>query len=566
VSLIKPPYKLLKHQKDTVKFLKKKGKLCILPTGTGKTLTSLYYFYSSEKYEKAIVVSENNLLDNVIEDNEKFFGFVDNVKVLKKATVANRKKVYSEFPDGGHDILVLNYHTLRNDIDLIERMLDKMSNTLIICDESENFREKTTEFYKALYGLSLMPNVDMIGLTASPVKKGLEEIFNILTVLEGKEPFSRKKFYRKFCDIEINKTVTVYRGKKIGYPITASSSSGDDSVKVYIPCSWVGGGSIIYPYGYETIGNRYLITIPNSFTGKIHFTNHTTFYISTREKVNGYKNIKDFRKKLSGKMYGVAKSVLKGIPSFIVRKKEIAVPKTSDEFKTLSKVYEEYDDVSYAVETISCLTPSVVNYEHYWSDTPKVKETLVLTHVLRRVKIIVKKRKEHVIIFTKYTTVADYVEALLSKKGYQDIYTVRGGISHNYLNSVKAAAKSDNPSIFILTEAGLRGLNLQTVGRIIVLDMPKSGGDLLQLAGRVSRLGSPFKKVYIYFYILKNTVLQDLYNLTMGQISMIKEFNPELVEKGLEDPEVRKVALDERDSAYIRKGLKNRRKVFDGSR
>lgn len=58
----------------------------------------------------------------------------------------------------------------------------------------------------------------------------------------------------------------------------------------------------------------------------------------------------------------------------------------------------------------------------------------------------------------------------------------------------------------LMTKAGIRGANLQFCESTIVYDTPTEVKDLTQLLGRQARLGSPFKKWWVFFLAVQNTI------------------------------------------------------------
>jgi hypothetical protein len=551
----------------------------IFPTGnSGKTLISFSHFYNKKNY-RCIYITENNLINNVVKDHDKFYGFGYNILKLVKATPAKRRKTYKDFAEDDRlDFLVMNYHTATNDLpellEMIESIHKEGDKVLIVLDEVEIARSEDTHFYKTLQ--VLREEVDEVkGFSATPLKKGLIEIYNIVSLLKGEEVISKKKFYKKYCDISLEKLYTFsHKGKRKGYPVKASFERGEESVASVIIPYWFmrsvntkGGVRTIEAdtkdISLEYVSKQgYTLKTPLDFTGLIIFRyNSDSFsvYISMRENIKGYRNVKKFYKKISKHLFTVSKKDIKELPTFKTKVIEVKRDLLSEE--VLKFLYKDEDSLNYATETIAEITPEITQYEYNLIEDVKLKPSNILDKLLKDTYKLYKK-KEIVIVFTSYTSSISYIEEVIAKHYKKiDLRVVVGGAKKDYIDTLREDVEEGIPMVILMNEAGIRGLNLQTCRYIKTLTPNKSGGDFLQLLGRISRIGSKFKKVYIDHYIIKDSVLEDQYKIVMGEIALIEELNPELLEKGLEiDKSTKELAIKGKD--YLKQKLKNRKDKF----
>ena len=556
----------------------------IFPTGnSGKTLISFTHFYQKinkgEKW-KCLYLTENNLINSVIQDHEKFYGYSDNLTTILQATVAKRHKTYKNFPiDPKLDFLVMNYHTATNDtleiLDMLEAIEEEGYKTFIVLDEVEIARNEDTTFYKTLEALGGVGNKAK-GFSATPLKKGLVDLYNIINLLEQKEVIKKSKFYKKYCDIEIRKTATVsHRGRRVGFPLTEVFQEGTKRFTITIPywffknISLKGGLKIVECVSPESVKvsrgeGGISVTLPMHYEGKINFRYEQasfSVYVSQRKKVIGYNNVKKFYSKVSKYVHTIAKSSIKELPTFKTKVHYFKRSKNSK--KVLQELYEE-DSVPYATESIAELTPIEIV-----KSNPDVKVKLkdepneIITTLIKD-SIKLYKKGEIVIVFNSYTTVIHQLEELIYKKSKKiDVRVIVGRMKKVDLEEIKEDASESKPMILLMNEAGIRGLNLQTSRHIKILGSTKSAGDLIQLYGRISRLGTRFKKVYVDWYLVKNSVIEDLYKITQGELAMIEELNPELLEKGIEMGKgVKEIAMTNGGKDYLKQGLKNRKALF----
>lgn len=598
-NLLRPTTNYFPHQIETLKRLAYKpkySKLVILPAGAGKTLVALTFANTINQVIdcKTIIITENNLIDQIKEDYDKFYLDTTNIISTKKDVKQKRINVYKELIDPYKDILVLNYHSLANDIKefmlVIIRLKLRGYKIALILDEAENISGETSNIRIAVE--ELMKRVNFaFGMTASPLKNYLDKTHNILKTLKVPKLPDQKEFYEKYCDIELQSILTVnYGGRRCGYPVRATSNISDEETKitfslwafikpilqkvktieVYNTDNEVIEAEMIDPYKktlavYTPVGYEGSLKI--GFKTVDHKGNKGSVlisgYVSVRKNVKGFRDVDKYYKRMSDYFISYAKKDIGAIPPFklIVRELETGVL----EKKALKEVYVEYKDaVPYASETIATVCPELELWERELiTKMSKSPQTIILQSIFKDIRMILK-RKEKVILFTKYTTVAEYVGWLISKVFNKPYGYVHGGLTgKDSITKIKNAFNSKELDILILTESGLRGLNLQVANNTICIDLPVSSGDLLQLAGRTSRLGSKHKLLKMYMYKMKDTVTEDLYNLVFGQMKLIELFNPDLLEQGLFDDSVAEVALDVDTNTYTRVGLKRRKDLYN---
>lgn len=596
-SKLKNGVKLYPHQRKTLNFLlknPKKSKLVILPTGSGKTAVALTFANTLSQIvkTKTLIITENSLIDQMSEDYEKFYLETSNIISTKKDSKQKRLQIYKELIGEDKSILVLNYHSLANDI--AEFMMVMLRIKLrgyklnIIFDEAENLSGEGSNINKAVRELMTYANYTF-GMTASPLKNYLDKTHTILQTLRIKGLPSQQEFYEKYCDIELQSIMSVnYDNKRCGYPVRATSKISDKETiivfslwafikpilsqikridvkqtdNINIEAEILDANkktlAIYTPVGYEgTVKISFETVDRNNVRGMFVISG----YISVRKNVKGFRAIKDYYNSVSNYLISYSKKDIGTIPPFnmIVRN----LKTTPLEKKALREVYAEYKkEVPYASETIATVCPELELWEREILPTLNTKpDSTIIQNLLKDVRGI-RERKEKVILFTKYTSVAEYLGWLIEKNIKEPYGYIHGGLAgKDSVTKIKTAFNKDL-NILIITESGLRGLNLQVANNTIVIDTPSSAGDLLQLAGRTARLGSKHKLLNIYMYLVKDTVTEDLYNLVFGQMRLIEEFSPDLLEQGLWDSRVAKVALDEKIDTYIRTGLKRRYELY----
>ncbi len=168
------------------------------------------------------------------------------------------------------------------------------------------------------------------------------------------------------------------------------------------------------------------------------------------------------------------------------------------------------------------------------------------------------------IVFTQYTDTMDYLKAYLAVE-LPDVpiacYSGRGGEVRDqggYWNKcgkevIKKKLKDGAIRLLICTDAAAEGLNFQTCGVVINLDLPWNPMKVEQRIGRIDRIGQKYPVIRVVNFAYEDTVEADVYfalgrriNLfqgIVGKLQPILSRLPQEFEKvALERPEHREAA------------------------
>lgn len=132
--------------------------------------------------------------------------------------------------------------------------------------------------------------------------------------------------------------------------------------------------------------------------------------------------------------------------------------------------------------------------------------------------ILSEDRTQKVIIFTEFVATQTYLQELLVNRGYT-VTILNGGMSIDERNAAMQEFK-DSTSIFISTDAGGEGLNLQFANIIINYDLPWNPMKIEQRCGRVDRIGQQ-RDVHIYNFIVGETVENRVREVLEEKLSVI---------------------------------------------
>ena len=127
-------------------------------------------------------------------------------------------------------------------------------------------------------------------------------------------------------------------------------------------------------------------------------------------------------------------------------------------------------------------------------------------------------RTQKVIIFTEFVATQTYLQELLVNRDYT-VTILNGGMSIDERNAAMQEFKTST-SIFISTDAGGEGLNLQFANIIINYDLPWNPMKIEQRCGRVDRIGQQ-RDVHIYNFIVGETVENRVREVLEEKLSVI---------------------------------------------
>lgn len=125
---------------------------------------------------------------------------------------------------------------------------------------------------------------------------------------------------------------------------------------------------------------------------------------------------------------------------------------------------------------------------------------------------------QKIIIFTEFVATQAYLQRLLTGKGYT-VSILNGSMS---IEERKESLREfrEKTSIFISTDAGGEGLNLQFSNIIINYDLPWNPMKIEQRCGRVDRIGQK-RDVHIYNFIITDTVENRVREVLEEKLSVI---------------------------------------------
>jgi SNF2 family DNA or RNA helicase len=127
-----------------------------------------------------------------------------------------------------------------------------------------------------------------------------------------------------------------------------------------------------------------------------------------------------------------------------------------------------------------------------------------------------------VIVFSRFRRMIDILEETLKKR---KVKTVRITGSEDPKARQKAASTFQDAQsgfdIVLITTAAAEAINLQSASAIVFFDSPWSGGDFIQLIGRMIRIGSKHTNVLAYHLVARGSIDVRVMEVLRGKMKLI---------------------------------------------
>jgi SNF2 family DNA or RNA helicase len=240
-------------------------------------------------------------------------------------------------------------------------------------------------------------------------------------------------------------------------------------------------------------------------------------------KVVGYRNLADVRKSLQGVMIRRKKDeVLKQLPGRI--DKNFFVPMTreqreihDDNYEIVVKLVAKWRRYKFLCEADQRRLTISLNYMRMASDnTYLVDKKTVFGPKLEELEVLLRELcvegDAKVVVFSQWLRMTELVEGVLQRNGLGYAH-LHGGVPAKGRKDLMARFKEDPACrIFLSTDAGGVGLNLQSGSVVINMDIPWNPAVLEQRIGRVHRLGQK-KPVSVINFISRASIEERILDL-----------------------------------------------------
>ena len=490
-----------------------------LPTGTGKTICSIAsFFYYRTVYPKSklLIVTTNSALFQFAKEFDKFFNHSLKIQVIHQTAdnisgskyKAERKRIIADWGNKADiDVIILNYPMFRIEKEELKKAVLNLKkngyNSFFVYDEATNFKALNTQISKAVASISPLVN-KILGLTATLTKGKLEEIYSIFKNVGIQLCPTKAEFEKHYC--------IIWQHPKLFY---LKNIRGYRNVPLF--------KEKIEPYSLILRKADIGASLP-PFQIQKRFLD-----ISTEQRV-----------------------LLKEIYSGLLTLTDEGFDYTNMENNDKQKILAALTEVGYIKRTLT--SPEIVAPERFNEMSPKTEEILrMLEEDFVDEKIVI------------YTPSKKYLH-LLSKtiKTNKDInpfykkpLEISGDVPADVrFQNVQDFSTSNIHNIMLLDDAGSEALNLQAASVMIIASLPDSWGKLIQLVGRISRIGSTHSSLLLIFLLHEDSQDFDEYCILQRQGVLFQAIHGD-VEKGLLDTSVLRGVEDEgiSDEEFVSKSV-----------
>lgn len=478
-----------------------------LGTGLGKTLCSyLSFHYFQTKFAKTrlIIITTASAVLQFSKEHDKFFDTDLRVQAIHpnmgkmgcSSYAAARKRAYQLWgnPQQAHaiEVIAMNYSVYRSDIKLIlsemKRLKDNGYEIILVGDEATSFKNTASETHACIHAACTNYVSKPIALTATLTKGKLEEIYGIFRAVGVQITRSKKEFYERFC-------YTIDMGPKRP-PKVVGYKNIDQLIELIRPYSIILRKIDVAKY------------LPQFLPPVVHKVeqDETTFNL-----------IKDV---YAGKLQVGAQSV----------EGEIDPSATTSEGNKNVQRLTEAGYIKRALMDPGIVMPDANFGANYLP--PKTRDFI---------DFLDEQMVDEKIVF--YTPSKRYLKRILHQvrthpnlpSWYKNALEISGDISAKDREHAKGLFQDGNNNRLIgINDAGLEAINLQSASVLCLLSMPVSGGNLIQLAGRLSRLGSSHTALQIHYFLQQGSQDEDEYLIIQQQMQLMASILGES-EKGLID-------------------------------
>ncbi len=240
-------------------------------------------------------------------------------------------------------------------------------------------------------------------------------------------------------------------------------------------------------------------------------------------KVIGYRNLQSVRDSLKNVMIRRKKEeVLKELPERIVKTFFVSMTDEqraihNENYEIVVKIVAKWRRYKFLCEADQRRMQIALNYMRMAADNtylvdkktvhgPKIEELEVI------LKEMVLEGGEKVVIFSQWLGMAELVEGILNRNGIGYAY-LNGSIPSRQRKELISRFKKDPEcKVFLSTDAGGVGLNLQSGSAVINMDIPWNPAILEQRIGRVHRIGQR-KTVRVINFVTSSSIEERILDL-----------------------------------------------------
>ncbi len=246
---------------------------------------------------------------------------------------------------------------------------------------------------------------------------------------------------------------------------------------------------------------------------------HCLFDSSKHNKINGYYNLQKLKKQLEPILIRREKrKVLEQLPNL----QQINIPVNLSPLqadyhasyaKGIAQIIHKKFLTPYDLRRLQILLASMrmvcdstYLIDEETNESPKLEE---LKYMLLE-KLDIKNSKRKIIIFSEWVKMHKLIAAMLRENGI-GFAELNGSIPVKFRGElIRKFETNDDCQVFLSTEAGGTGLNLQVANTVINFELPWNPAKKNQRIGRIDRLGQTSSKLTVINFITRQSIEQQI--------------------------------------------------------
>lgn len=423
----------------------------------------------------------NNIKIQVIESTET--KTVDSSgKKITLTSFASRSHQFEQFEKSNADVVIFNYNTLTSDyLSVLEKLLQKYK-FMVVFDEATAFKNVKSQTHE--YCRLVSNQADRCyALSATIIKNNLSEAYAIFRVvlpglLGPKELFEKNYFIKEKKQLWKGKG---QRGKIVNI------------IKGYKNLDYF--RKTIDPFFLGRKKEEIASELPEIITQEIYLNMNKEQKDLYDDVTCGFLDFTKFRNTLN---------------THLLDNEKLEQQLDSEENYDI-KLIDKLAALIYFQQI--CNSPKTLGY-----DLVSIKETELLNILETELA------DEKVVIYSRFKKMINVLEQSITKKLKKNVLKITGDISSSKREEYKILFNgSTDHNIMLINSAAKEAVNLQSSGYLILYDLPYSYGDLLQIIGRIHRIGSPHEKITLIYLLCKNTIDEKVYKILQDKKTLFDQ-------------------------------------------
>ena len=423
--------------------------------------SSAMYQWANEVNKFCIGVT-SQIVESVDTKITDGFGKKENLKSFD-----SREHQFNLFESKNKNILIFNYNTLCSDFHVIKEFMLKYK-FFVVFDEATAFKNKKTKAF--LYASEVSKITDrVVGVTATPVKNNLLEIWTIYRIVLPGLLGSIEAFKKNYCLIE---KIQLWKGKgKRGK--TINKIVGYKNLEFF--------KKTIDPFFLGRKKADVAKDLPSIVAKEVMIKMNPQQEMIYNDALAGFLDLNKF----------------KATKSFMLGEE----PPSEIEECTDIKYIDKLTALIYCQQI--CNSPYTVGIE-----APSAKEDALLEMLETELA------GEKVVIYSRFKKMIDRLEKLVEEKLKVKCLKITGDIKSRDREDAKLLFNtSPDHNIMFINSAAKEAVNLQSSGYLLFFDLPFSYGDFLQIIGRIHRIGSTKEKIFLIYFMCLGTIDEKVYKI-----------------------------------------------------